>query len=120
VGAGGGPLVPGFVAPGTLNFPQNQPFVYNDPVLGPTGVVGRFNYLDHWYGLNTLNGGLGHWYPNGRANGRGVLGFGSGYGYGGLYSGGGTLGGLTAGPAGGGTSLGPGAGAGGFGNQFRR
>ncbi len=48
-----------------------------DPQLPPSGIVGTFNNLGHWYG-----GNYGHWYPNGIANGRGVLGS-SGGGYGG-------------------------------------
>jgi hypothetical protein len=89
IGAGVGgapPQVPGFVLPGSLLYPQNQPPVFVDPALAPTGVVGRFNYLGHWYGANSISGGLDHWYPNGPANGRGVLGFGAGYGSGGLYA----------------------------------
>jgi hypothetical protein len=77
----GGPQVPGFVYPGTLNYPQSQPTVFAlDPRLRPTGIVATFNNTGHWYGARTIGGGLGHWYPNGFANGRGVLGFGAGYG----------------------------------------
>jgi hypothetical protein len=85
----GGPQVPGFVYPGTLTYPQNQPIIFtNNPNLATTGVVAKFNNLGHWYGSSTAGGGLGHWYPNGWANGRGVLGPGFGYGAGGAYGGG--------------------------------
>ncbi len=117
-GGGVGPQVPGFVNPGTLNFPQNQPTAFVGPQVQATGVVGRFNYLGHWYGVGNISGGLGHWYPNGFANGRGVLGVGSAYGAGGLYSAGG---GFTSGGFGGaGSVLGTAAAGGGAFNQPRR
>ena len=114
-----GPLAPGFVNPNGLVYPQNQPIIYaTDPNLAPTGVVGTFNNLGHWYpgGYNYAAAGVGHWYPNGLANGRGVLGYGGGY-AGGLYGGGGLM---TGGGRGGPSLLGTAnLGAATF-NQFRR
>ncbi|MCI0703620.1 MAG: hypothetical protein L0241_21270 [Planctomycetia bacterium] len=66
MGNPGGPQAPGFVYPQAQAAPL-PPGV--DPFLPPTGVVGRFNDLGHWYG-----GNYGTWYPNGVANGNGVLG----------------------------------------------
>jgi hypothetical protein len=82
---GFGPVVPGFAAPGSLAFPLNQPTAFVGPQGVTTGVVGRFNNLGHWYGVGSLSGGGGHWYPNGFGNGRGVLGLGASGGAGGLY-----------------------------------
>jgi hypothetical protein len=76
----------------------------------PTGVVGTFNNLGHWYPNGVTGGNYGHWYPNGVANGRGILGYGGG-------SGGTTVGG-TGRPIG--SVLGTGMAAGATINQFRR
>ncbi len=98
----------GFAYPGQTAYPQVLPGVFGvDPQLPPTGIVGSFNNLGHWYG-----GNLGHWYPNGVANGRGIL----GYGGGGADAGGAigpTVGGMAR-PGGsvGGTAIGIGAAAG--------
>jgi hypothetical protein len=102
-----------------LAYPQVLPGALGvNPALTPTGVVGTFNNLGHWYpyGYNYAGGGLGHWYPNGIANGRGALGVGAGYGnqYG---AGGGTTGGVPRPLA---ATLGTGLLAGGAVNQFRR
>jgi hypothetical protein len=43
-----------------------------NPYLVPTGVVGQFGNLGHWY--NYRSGYYGHWYPNGIQNGAGVIG----------------------------------------------
>lgn len=66
VGNPAGPQAPGFAYP-----PSAQPGTGPDVTPQPTGVVGTFNNLGHWYGGSA---GLGHWYPNGPANGRGILG----------------------------------------------
>jgi hypothetical protein len=78
----------GFVFPGQTAFPQALPGAYGtiDPLLPPTGTVGTFNNLGHWYPPNGIGGGnYGHWYPNGIANGRGITGYGGGGG--GAYAG---------------------------------
>ena len=82
-----GPQVPGFAFPGqTLSSQGFTGGAYAaDAQLPPTGVVGSFNNLGHWYGGNS--GNYGHWYQNGIANGRGVLGYGGGSG--GTFAGGG-------------------------------
>lgn len=90
----------GFVLPGQA-VPQALIGAYGlDPNLRPTGVVGTFNNLGHWYpgGYTGGAGGgyYGHWYPNGIANGRGILGYGGGGG--GFVSAGGVVGGGMVGP----------------------
>ncbi|VTS00023.1 unnamed protein product [Gemmata massiliana] len=113
-----GPQVPGFAYPGQGLYPQGlNGTTAVDPQIRPTGVVGSFNNLGHWYGGNT--GSYGHWYPNGIANGRGVLGYGGGNG---TFGAGGSVGptvGNSARSGGllnsvGGTALGVGAAVGSF------
>ena len=100
-GFGAGAGYPGFAYPGGAG-------VYGvAPQLPPSGVVGSFNNLGHWYGGRN-SGNYGHWYPNGIANGRGVLGYGGGY-SGGAYVGG--VGGGVSGPYGIGGGLGRSGGA---------
>ena len=110
----------GFGYPGGLAYSQVLPGALGvNPQLPPSGIVGSFNNLGHWY--NQRGGGYyGHWYPNGVASGRGILGGGS---YGGSGGGYGGSAGMTGGPRTGnslgslgGTALGVGAAA----NQFRR
>ncbi|MDY3552102.1 hypothetical protein R5W24_001182 [Gemmata sp. JC717] len=113
----GQPLT-GFGYPGQVNFGQTLPGAFAvNPQLPPTGVVGTFNNLGHWYpsGTGGTGGGLGHWYPNGLASGRGVLtgGGGGGYGGGAMVGGGGL-----ARP--GGSPLGTALGVGAAVNSFRR
>src|SRR5439155_21319993 len=102
-----------------LVYPQTLPGTYGvDPLLPPTGIVGSFNNLGHWYGGGSggLTNTYGHWYPNGIRSGSGILGNGLAGG-GGSYGGVGT-GGLRQGSAMGalgGAALGVGATL----NQFR-
>jgi hypothetical protein len=132
---GGGGVVPLFGVPGGMNpnFPGGQlpgqlanqpalPGAFSPVAGGPPRQAAVFNSLSPYYGRS--NGNYGHWYPNGIASGRGVLGSSGGGGGGSSPSGGG------AGPAGmgtnrfgssmignvGGTALGVGA----MMNQFRR
>ncbi len=110
----------GFVLPGSGAAPGAFPGVYAiDPLARPTGIVGSFNNLGHWYGGGYTGGGYyGHWYPGGVTNGRGIL----GYGGGGLGGGGAvvlpTSGG--AGPRVGGPLMSTAFTAGATINQFRR
>ena len=70
-----GPQAPGFVYPGMPVQPLTLPGAAGniDPQARPTGIVGQFVNYGSWYG--GLGGGYyGHWYPNGIANGRGILG----------------------------------------------
>lgn len=121
----GGPGGQGFVMPGqalpgdpALGGGVVFPGAYAvDPQLTPTGVVGTFNNLGHWYPNGTGGGNLGHWYPGGFAGGRGVLGMGGGGGYGGSVGplmGGGGAGLARPGGSLAGTALGVGAAAGAF------
>jgi hypothetical protein len=108
----GVPAAQGFVYPGQTSYSQVLPGVFaTDPQLPPTGVVGTFNNLGHWYGSGT-GGGYGHWYPNGITNGRGILGYGGGGGY---------AGGMAAGPTGSrGSLMGAGVGVGATVGALRR
>ncbi len=71
---------------GQLMYPQAFGTGVGNPQLPPSGVVGSFGNLGHWYGGSS--GYYGHWYPNGIANGRGVLGGSVGGGMGGGIGGG--------------------------------
>lgn len=68
-----GPQVPGFVYPGQSGAAVQQPAGPGtvDPTIKPTGMPVTFNNLGHWYSRST--GYYGTWYPNGVANGYGVL-----------------------------------------------
>lgn len=76
--AGGGNFgqfaYPGLGYPGQVGFPAgfagDPNLVY--PQLPASGVVGTFN------SGGQRSGYYGHWYPNGVANGRGILGYGGG------------------------------------------
>src|SRR5204862_483491 len=67
-----GPLAPGFVLPGQVLPGQlgagtqqlTGPGTVN-PLIPPTGVVGSFNNLGHWYNTRGTSGYYGTWYPNG-------------------------------------------------------
>lgn len=77
----GVPAAQGFAYPGQTSYSLIQPGLFGaDPQLPPTGVVGTFNNLGHWYGSG--GAGYGHWYPNGIASGRGILGYSGSAGYG--------------------------------------
>lgn len=111
----GGPQ--GFAYPGVYGQGAVPPALIGaygaiDPTLPPTGVVGSFNNLGHWYG-----GNYGHWYPGGVANGTGILGGG------GVYGGSvgvGRTGTARLGGGAGGALLGTAMTAGATMNQFRR
>ena len=123
----GGIGSPGALGP--LAYQSAFPGAFGPASMGPQPkVASNFNNLGHWYNPRGT-GYTGHWYPNGLANGRGVLGYG-GSGMTGASGGGGGSGGL-GGPQGGsgtnrmgssmignvgGTALGVGA----MMNQFRR
>lgn len=136
MGGPGGGVGPAFVNPnfapflglpgfannvGQLAYQPALPGAFSTAAFGPqSGVVGTFNNLGHWYGPRA--GYYGHWYPNGIASGRGILGYGGGSFGGGGFGGAGALGGgpsrfgsSTIGNVGG-TALGVGA----MMNQFRR
>lgn len=79
--------VPGLGYPGQVTYGSTFPGAFAvNPQLPPTGVVGTFNNLGHWYpnGTGAGAGNLGHWYPGGFAGGRGILGASGGGGYGGF------------------------------------
>lgn len=137
VGVGGVPIpglqglgfggLGGLGYPGQLQYQPTLPGAFaTAPGLPPSGIVGTFNNYGHWYNARGT-GNLGHWYPNGLANGRGILGYGGvgggAYGASGNYGGG--MGPQVGGPSRfgnsmignvGGTALGVGA----MMNQFRR
>ena len=84
VGQFGNFAYPGLGYPGQVGFPAgfvgDPNLIY--PQLPASGVVGTFNRPGH------RSGYYGHWYPNGVANGRGILGYGGGGGgFGGNYGG---------------------------------
>jgi hypothetical protein len=130
-GLGLGPLFGGApgLSVGPLAYQSAFPGAFAPAALpgAPTGVVGSFGNLGHWYPPPGAAGGgsgnYGHWYPNGIgvAGGRGVAGSGGG----GSGLSGGLYGGAAVNPGGGGSgalrnAAGTAAGAGAAAGQMRR